>query len=252
MRFSISSSTSVITERSRIEVGGISVEVVRKNIRNLHLAVYPPDGRVRIAVPLRLDAAAVRLAVIVRLRWIRRQRADFARQDRQSQRQMVSGESHYVGGRRFKLRVVEHRGPPAVYVRSGRTLELRVRPDTDRNSREGVLYRWYRRLLRPQIAALVTRWEPLVDVTLASWGIKRMKTRWGTCNGAERRIWLNLELAKKPPSCLEYILVHEMVHVLERYHNDRFRDFMDRLLPQWRHYRDLLNRSPLAHEDWGY
>jgi predicted metal-dependent hydrolase len=242
----------VSTKRHRIDVGGIPVEVVRKDIKNLHLAVYPPEGRVRIAVPVRLDDQAVRLAVIGRLRWIRRQQADFARQERQSERQMVTGESHYVGGRRYRLRIVEHLGVPAVHLRNGRTLELRVHPDTGRADREAVLHRWHRRRLRPQIAALVAHWQPLVGVTLAAWGIKRMKTRWGTCNPAARRIWLNLELAKKPPSCLEYILVHEMVHLLERHHNDRFRDHLDRLLPQWRLRRDLLNRSPLAHEDWRY
>jgi predicted metal-dependent hydrolase len=160
--------------------------------------------------------------------------------------------SHFVQGRKYRLRVIEQDAPPAITIRNGRTLELRVRPDTDREKREQLLQRWYRQLLRDQIPELLTKWEPLVGVEVATCGIKRMKTRWGTCNIEAKRIWLNLELAKKPPACLEYILVHEMVHLLERHHNDRFRTYMDQFMPKWRTHRDELNRSPLAHEDWEY
>jgi predicted metal-dependent hydrolase len=242
----------VTIERRQIEVRGIPVEVVRKNIKNLHLGVYPPEGRVRVAVPLRLDDEAVRLAIISRLTWIRRQQDGFERQDRQSQREMVTGESHYVGGRRYRLDVVEHAGSAAVRLRNNTTLELRVRPGTSREQREAALHRWYRGRLRARIPQLIAKWEPAIGVTVAEWGIKKMKTRWGTCNIDARRIWLNLELAKKPASCLEYILAHEMVHLLERHHNERFQQLMDRLMPQWRLYREELNRAPLAHEDWAY
>lgn len=242
----------MITERHQIDVSGIPVEVVRKDIKNLHLAVYPPTGRVRVAAPLRLDDEAVRLAVISRLGWIRRRQAAFRRQDRQSEREMVTGESHYVQGRRYRLDVIEEERPPAVRLRNRRTLELRVRPETDREKREAVLHRWYRRGLREELQSLLAKWEPMVGVEVADCRIKKMKTRWGTCNISARRIWLNLELAKKPPSCLEYILVHEMVHLFERHHDDRFRDYMDRFMPQWRLHREELNRAPLAHEDWRY
>lgn len=228
------------------------VEIVRKDIKNLHLGVYPPSGRVRVATPFRLDDEAVRLAVVSRLGWIRRQQRNFAEQERQSQREMVSGESHYFQGRRYRLVVIEHAGPAAVRIRNSSTLELRVRPGTDRKYREAVLHRWHRQWLRERIPALIAKWEPKVRVPVAEWGIKRMKTRWGTCNPDARRIWLNLELAKKPPSCLEYILVHEMVHLLERHHSERFRELMDRSMPQWRTHRQELNRAPLVHEDWGY
>lgn len=228
------------------------VEVVRKDIKNLHLGVYPPRGRVRVAVPLRLDDEAVRLAVISRLGWIRRQQNGFAQQDRQSEREMITGESHYVQGRRYRLDVVEHDGRAAVCLPNNTTLELRVHPGTSKDKREAVLHRWYRHRLREQIPQLIAKWEPATGVTVAEWGIKKMKTRWGTCNIEARRVWLNLELAKKPASCTEYILVHEMVHFLERHHNDRFREYMDRVMPQWRLYRDELNRSPLGHEDWDY
>jgi predicted metal-dependent hydrolase len=228
------------------------VEIVRKDIKNLHLGVYPPSGRVRVAAPLRLGDEAIRLAVISRLGWIRRQQKSFTVQERQSQREMVSGESHYFQGRRYRLAVAEHGGAAAVRFRNNSTLELLVRPGTDRNGREAVLNRWYRQWLREQIPVLIAKWEPKIDVSAAEWGIKRMKTRWGTCNPDARRIWLNLELAKKPASCLEYILVHEMVHLLERHHNERFKGLMDRLMPQWRTYRQELNRAPLVHEDWAY
>ena len=230
----------------------MAVEVVRKDIKNLHLAVYPPNGRVRVAIPLRLDDETVRLAVISRLGWIRRKQAGLKQQDRQSEREMVSGESHYVQGRRYRLDVIECTGRTSVCLRNNNTLELCVRPGTSGQNREAALYRWYRQLLRAQIPELIAKWEPVVGVNVADWGIKKMKTRWGTCNNAARRIWLNLELAKKPPSCLEYILVHEMLHLLERHHNDRFRGYMDRFMPQWRLHRDELNRAPLAHEDWQY
>lgn len=240
------------TKRNKIEVQGIPVEIVRKDIKNLHLAVYPPHGRVRVAVPSRLDDEAVRLAITARLRWIRRKQAGFEQQDRQSKREMVTGESHYVWGRRYRLDVVEQDSPPSVSIRNNSTLELRVRPGTDCRKREALLRCWYRRRLRDRITELIPKWEPVIGVSVAAFGIKRMKTRWGTCNTEARRVWLNLELAKKPVSCAEYILLHEMVHLQERHHNDHFKECMDRFMPQWRLYRDELNRSPLAHEDWVY
>ena len=240
------------TECRHIEIRGIDVEVVRKDIKNLHVGVYPPHGRVRVAAPLRLDDEAVRLAVISRLGWIRRQQAGFEHQDRQSQREMVTGESHYVEGRRVRLNVIEHDVPARVRLSNSTTLELRVRPGTDRQKREAILQRWYRARMRERIPQLIAAWEPVVGVHVADWGIRRMKTRWGSCNTDARRIWLNLELAKKPKECLEYILVHEMVHLLERSHNDQFREYMDRIMPNWRHRRQELNRAPLAHEEWGY
>jgi predicted metal-dependent hydrolase len=244
--------TSVTTERHFITVQGMPVEVVRKNIKHLHLAVYPPDGRVRVSVPVRLTDEDVRLAVISRLGWIRRRQEMFQSQERQSAREFVSGESHFVQGRRYRLDVIEENGPAAVRLRNNSTLELRVRPGTARDKREEILNHWYRELLKNQIAQLLPKWEKKIGVTVSEWGVRKMKTRWGTCNIEARRIWVNLELAKKPPQCLEYIMVHEMVHLLERRHNDRFLALMDKHLPNWRHMRDELNREPLAHEHWVY
>lgn len=241
------------TEKQQfLEVSGIQVEVFRKDIKNLHLSVHPPHGKVRVSAPLWLDDEAIRLTIVARLGWIRRQQAGFAQQERQSEREMVTGESHYVQGHRYRLDVIEHPGAPAVTIRNNTTLELRVRPNTDRAQREAILHRWYRRQLRAQLPDMIAHWEPRLGVQVAAWGIKKMKTRWGTCNIADRRIWLNLELAKKPVICLEYILVHEMVHLLERHHNDRFKAHMDHHMPHWRMHRDMLNQAPLAHEDWEY
>jgi predicted metal-dependent hydrolase len=196
------------TEPHVITVSGIHVQVVRKAIKNLHLGVYPPHGRVRVAAPLAVSDDSVRLAVIGKLGWIRRRQAGFRGQPRQSRREMVTGESHYVWGRRYRLDVTECASKPSVRLPNNRTLDLNVRPGTTWLNREAVLYRWYRQLLRDEIPKLIAKWQPLVQADVADWGIKKMKTRWGTCNKAARRIWINLELAKKPPSCLEYILVH--------------------------------------------
>ncbi len=242
----------MITERFVMDVQGLSVEVQRKPIKHLHLAVYPPHGRVRVSAPEFVGDDAIRLAVINKLGWIRRQQQKFSAQARQSQREMVSGESHYYLGKRYLLSVVEENVPPRVRILNNRTLELRVRPGSDRDKREAVLYAWYRARLKAQIPSLIAKWEPVIGVQVAEWGVRRMKTRWGSCNIQARRVWLNLELVKKPPQCLEYVLVHEMVHLLERLHNDRFRAYMDQFMPQWRLYRDELNRAPLAHEDWRY
>lgn len=240
------------TEHSHIDVSGIRVEIHRKGIKNLHVGVYPPHGKVRVAAPLHLNDEAVRLAIVSRLSWIRRQREGFARQQRQSAREMVTGESHYFEGRRYRLDVVERPGNPQVRIGSNSTLELQVPPGMDRDRKHQVLERWYRRRLKARVPDLLARWESVMEVKVADCRIKRMKTRWGTCNIQARRVWLNLELAKKAPRCLEYILVHEMVHLLERHHTDRFRALMDQFMPDWRLHRDALNESPLAHEDWDY
>lgn len=240
------------TETHGLAVGDLSVEVVRKDIKNLHLGVYPPHGRVRVAAPLTVSDEAVRLAVIGKLGWIKRQQARFEAQPRQSRREMVGGESHYFLGRRYRLRLHVYDGPARVSLRGKATLDLFVRPGTDPAQRELVLQRWYRRQLKALIPPLLQKWQPILGVEVATWGIKKMRTRWGSCNVEARRVWFNLELAKKPQQCLEYIVVHELAHLLERRHSDRFMELMDHYLPHWRGLRDQLNQLPLGHEDWRY
>jgi len=240
------------TDRYHIDVRGISVEVIRKDIKHFYIGVHPPNGRVRVSAPLHFDEDTVRMAVITRLAWIRRKQAEFAKQERQSEREFVTGESHYFAGRRYRLDVLEQDCPPKVWLPNNTKIALSVRPGSNRDTRAAVMQRWYRQHLRAEVPPLLEKWEPKLGVSVNEVRIKRMKTLWGSCNIAAKRIWLNLELAKKPSSCLMYVLVHEMVHLLERDHNDRFRELMDRFLPQWRTYRDELNRAPLADENWGY
>jgi len=240
------------TEGVKIRVSDFAVQIVRKDIKNLHLGVYPPNGRVRVAAPLSVSDEAVRLAVIGKLGWIRKQQARFAAQPRQTEREMVSGESHYYLGRRYRLRVVERDGAGRVVLRNRTTLELQVHAGVDAKGRDRVLQRWYRQRLRELVPPLLAKWEPVVGVRSVAWGIKKMKTKWGSCNPNAARVWLNLELAKKPGPCLEYLIVHELTHLIERHHNDRFVSLMDRHMPSWRHHRNALNEEPLGHAGWSY
>lgn len=238
------------TSQRHLSVSGIAVEVVRKDIKNLHLGVYPPNGRVRVAAPLVVSDEAVRLAVIDKLSWIKRQRARFAAQPRQSEREMVNGESHYFLGRRYRLRVHEQEAPARVALRGVASLDLFVRPGSPTEARETVLLNWYREQLKALIPPLLDKWQTVLGVRVSAWGVKKMKTKWGSCTPSAGRIWLNLELAKKPAPCLEYIVVHELVHLLERHHSERFTALMDRHLPDWRSRRDRLNAGTLGHERW--
>ena len=240
------------TESYQLTINNLDVDIVRKKIKNLHLGVYPPNGRVRVAVPLRLSDEAVRLAVITRLPWIKRQQANFQAQERQSAREYLSGESHYYQGHRYLLNVIYHNAPPKVVIRNKKWLDLFVRTASDRTQRERVLLKWYRQQLKAIIPPLIKKWEAIIGVEVADWRIKHMKTKWGTCNIEKQRIWLNLELIKKPTHCLEYIIVHEMVHLLERHHNDRFTAYMTQFMPQWPFFRDELNKAPLGHAEWDY
>ena len=240
------------TKRHGIEVGGMPVEIVRKDIKNLHLAVYPPEGTVRVAAPLRVNDDAVRLAVISRLGWIRRRQTGYKRQDRQSPREFVTGESHFFQGKRYRLNVIYHHGSARVVARNRRRIDLYIREGASVLQRARAFSAWYRAHLKQKVPPLIAEWAREMDCQQPDWGIKDMKTRWGTCDSDKRRILVNLELAKKPVRCLEYIIVHEMIHLMERHHNERFSSLMGQFLPQWRLYRDQLNSYPLRHENWEY
>jgi predicted metal-dependent hydrolase len=207
---------------------------------------------VRVAVPLRIDDEAVRLAVTTRLPWIRKHQRKFARQDRQSAREYISRESHYFKGRRYLLNVIEYDGRPKVVLNGKPGIDLYIPKGAGRAKREKILQEWYRQELKAQIPPLIEKWQKIMDVSVAEWGVKKMKTRWGTCNARARRIWINLEIAKKPIQCLDYIIVHEMTHLLERRHNANFVALMDEFLPTWRSLRQTLNSYPLRHENWEY
>lgn len=232
-----------------MEMGSVAIQLHRKPIKNLHISVLPPDGRVRVSAPVYMTETAIRMAVISRIPWIKKQQSGFAKQPRQSDREMVSGECHYLWGKRYRLNVVERVGKHEIKLGRG-WLHLYVNTATTLENKALVLNAYYREVLKTRITELLPVWESKIGVATADWGIKKMKTKWGSCNTQAKRIWLNLELAKKPPECLEYILVHELVHLLERNHNERFKGHMDKLLPDWQERRSLLNRMPLAHNSW--
>ncbi|MEM8603115.1 MAG: SprT family zinc-dependent metalloprotease [Cyanobacteria bacterium P01_H01_bin.121] len=237
--------------RTQIIVRGIPIAILRKDIKNLHLSVCPPDGEVRVSVPLHMTDDNIRLAVITRLSWIKKQQALFKAQPRQSEREMVTGESHYVFGKRYRLEVIERRGRHEIKIKNSRKLQLFVNPGTTTQNRRLALTQWYRQQLKDRIPQLLNQWEPVIGKSVKSWRVQRMKTKWGSCNSDRQAILLNLELAKKPVECLEYVVVHELVHLLERNHSDRFRAYLDQFVPQWRLHRDTLQQHPLGHEQWG-
>lgn len=235
----------------QLDLGETVVEVVQKDIKHIHLSVYPPSGRVRIAAPLRMDIATIRVYAISKLSWIRKQQAKLLAQARETPRDFVDRESHYFLGKRYLLEIVEQPLAPTVVLEPNKIV-LFVRPGTSVSRRKEVLDAWYRAQLKALLPDLIAKWEPLMGVQVQEFAVKRMRTKWGTCNPVAARIWVNLELAKKPLTCLEYIVVHEMVHLLERKHNARFIAHMDHFLPLWRTVRDELNRLPFGHLEWGY
>jgi predicted metal-dependent hydrolase len=234
-----------------MRIGRVEFFLNRKPIKNLHISVMPPDGRVRVSAPEKMTDTAIRMAVISRIPWIKKQQSDFARQPRQSDREMLSGESHYLWGKHHRLCVVEQAGRHEVKVGRGK-IYLHVNAGTSIENRALLLSQYYRAALKLRIGEILKPWQEEIGVVAHGWGVKKMKTKWGSCNTEAKRIWLNLELVKKPPECLEYILVHELVHLLERRHNERFKAYMDKHLPDWRERRNLLNKMPLAHNNWIY
>jgi len=237
------------TTSAYLTVRGIDIDVIYKDIKNLHIGVYPPLGRVRVSAPTRLDDDNVRLAIVQRLPWIKKQREAMLKARRQSEREMITGESHFLWGVRYRLKVIERPGRAHVET-DGDRLRLYIPSGLDSEARRELLARWHREQLRERVPELISKWEPRVERTVPRWSIRRMKTKWGSCNRETGHIWFNLELATKHPDCLEYIVVHEMAHLIERSHGERFTKLMDQLLPDWRARRDLLNEAPLAHEEW--
>ncbi|MGN6204683.1 M48 family metallopeptidase [Humibacter sp.] len=237
------------TASAYLTVAGVGVDVVYKDIKNLHISVYPPLGRVRVAAPETTGEDTIRLAVIQRLPWIKRQRGQLQNADRQTKREMQSGETHYVWGQRYRLDTSRISGNFRVETK-GQTLWVVTPPGTDSDGKRATLERWYHRELKAALTPVLAKWEPIIGVEADKIVVRRMKTKWGTCVTHSRTIWLNPELAKKNPRCLEYIIVHELTHLHERNHGERFVALMDQFLPDWRSRRDELNGAPLADEEW--
>lgn len=235
-----------------LKIADVQIEIVKKNIKNLHLSVHPPYGRVRIAAPKTMSDEAIRVFAICKLSWIKKQRLKFQNQDRQSEREFISGESHYFLGRRYLLNVIYTSKKQRVELIKNNQIDLYVRENSTTEQREKVMSEWYRSFLKEQIPVIISKWEKEIGVKVNSWGVKLMKTKWGTCNIEAKRIWLNLELAKKSPRCLEYIIVHEMIHLLERNHNDRFHSYMDMFMPNWKEIKAELNGMVFENSNWTY
>jgi len=236
----------------QITVGQYTIDVVKKDIKNLHLAVYPPNGRIRIAVPKQLDDETIRLHIVSKLSWIKKQITKFEQADRLSNRDYVTGESHYLEGKRYLLNVITDASINHIKLRGKTYIDLYEKPGTPNWHRPLMIQEWYRARLKARIEPLIISWQEAIGVHINDWAVKQMKTKWGTCNIVAKRIWINLELAKKPDDCLEYIIVHELMHLLEKHHNDHFKSLMDRFLPDWRVRKDRLNKLPLSHEEWEY
>ncbi len=235
----------------QITLGEIIADVVLKDIKNVHLSVYPPNGHVRISAPERMSLENIRAYAVTKLDWIKNQQKKLRGQERVTPRAYVSGESHYVWGKRYLLKVIEVDEAPSLRITASR-IELRVRTETTSERREEIVEAWLRAQLKLRIPGLIAKWEDKLDVKVTQFHVQRMKTKWGSCTSHRNAIRLNTELAKKPLECLEYIVVHEMVHLLERSHNARFVSLMDEHLPKWRFHRDELNRLPVRHEEWHY
>jgi predicted metal-dependent hydrolase len=235
----------------QLTVGGIAIDVVLKDIKNVHLSVYPPSGRVRIAAPARMSLDTIRLYAIAKLDWIKKQQKKLQGQERETPREYLDRESHYVWGRRYLLKLKEEDATPKVELKHNQMV-LTVRAGAEKEKREDVVAAWYREQLRIATTPLIAKWELLLGVRANRIFVQRMKTKWGSCNPRRRNIRLNSELARKSPECLEYVIVHELVHLLESSHNARFVSLMDEFMPQWNQHRDELNRIPLAHQEWDY
>ncbi|WP_028577971.1 M48 family metallopeptidase [Desulfomicrobium escambiense] len=236
---------------SRIDLSDISIDVIRKDIKNIHLSVNPPDGQVRISAPERMSLDAVRVFAISKIGWIRKQQMKIREQERETPREYLERESHYVWGRRHLLTIQETDAAPVVRRRPGKLI-LQIRPGADEKTRQAVLDDFYRELIKHEAPAIVAKWEPVLGVQVKRLFVQHMKTKWGSCNPVARTIRLNTDLAKKPTECLEYIVVHEMTHLLEPTHNAKFVTLMDQFMPLWGQYKDQLNRLPVRHEEWEY
>jgi predicted metal-dependent hydrolase len=235
----------------QIQLGDMVVDVLFKDIKNIHLSVYPPDGKVRISAPLRMNIDSIRVFAITKLAWIRQQQKKLREQNRETPREYLDRESHYVWGKRYLLEVTEKDAAPKIELNHNK-IQLQVRLATPQEKRQALLEQWYRKTIKDAIPPLIAKWEPIMDVKVERFFVQRMKTKWGSCSPATKSIRLNTDLAKKPPECLEYIVVHEMVHLLESSHNNRFISLMDQFMPKWRFHKDELNKLPVRHETWAY
>ena len=234
---------------STIHIGELSIQVTRKAVKNVHLSVHPPDGRVTLVVPSATRLEVARAYAISKLSWIRRQQRTLAEQARETPRQFTGRESHYVWGRRYLLNVTERDAKPSVTL-DHRRITLAVRPGTDFAHRQRIMHGWHKALLHEAVRPLLEKWTAKLGVKVAAYFLQRMKTRWGSCNHEAKHVRFNTELVKKPKDLLEYVAVHELVHLIEPTHSERFIMLLQANYPNWREARTELNELPLATEIW--
>lgn len=233
-----------------IHLGDITIAVTRKKIQHVHLSVYPPAGRVTLVAPVGTRLEVARAYAVSRLGWIREQQTKLRFQARETPRQFIERESHYLWGRRYLLSVREQDAKPSVRLTHRRIL-LTVRPRTSGAKRQAILHEWHTSLLHDAVPTLIRRWQPKLGVEVAGYFLQRMKTKWGSCNHRARHIRLNTELVKKPKDLLEYVVVHEMLHLIAPTHSEQFLRLMTKHYPSWREAREELNALPLTAEAWG-
>jgi len=236
--------------KQKIQICNLMVETVKKDIKNIHIGVYPPNGRVRIATPLNTTDESLRLLIISKNHWIKKQQAKFTAQERQTRREFVSGETHYLFGKKYLLNVSTIKDKPKIEIKRNKFLDLYISKDAGYKLKEKAFEEFYRLELKKQMIPLIKKWETKIGITVKELKIRKMKTKWGTCNPKAKRIRLNLELAKKPLHCIEYVLVHEMIHFLAKGHNNKFKELISSYLPQWEQYKNELNNQPLGFNTW--
>jgi len=236
---------------TQVRLGDITVDVALKDIKNVHLSVHPPTGRVTISAPTRMSLDTIRVFAIAKLGWIKQQQRKLQEQERETPREYLDRETHWVWARRYLLKVIDDDGPSSVELSHSR-MRLHVRPGTTESKRQAIVEEWYREQLKQAAPPLIAKWETRLGVKVQRLFVRRMKTKWGSCNHRARTIRLNTDLAKKPRECLEYLVVHELVHLLEPTHNARFVALMDRFMPKWQSHRQVLNRLPVRHVAWVY
>jgi predicted metal-dependent hydrolase len=239
-----------------LNVAGIDIPIKRKNIKNIHLSVNPPFGDVRISAPPSITNDALRVYIVSKLQWIKKQQRKYQEQQRLTERKYIDRESYYLWGKRLLLQVEETKARPLITLKNKNTLLISVKPHTSPEKISFFIAEWYRKVIKQAIPGILSKWEKLInasagcDITVSSWRVQTMKTKWGSCNADKGTILINLELVKKPEYCLEYVVVHEMTHLLERRHNVHFQQLLDGFLPNWKSIRKELNELPLSFVEW--
>lgn len=235
-----------------LDISTLKVEVKKRDVKSLRIGVFPPSGRVRVTAPLNYDQNLIEAVVIKKLNWIRRQQESLKSQERQSEREAVSGESYFYKGKKYRLIATTGGNRGKLIIKNNSKMELAIAPEASDSSRLNVINSFYRKALQEELDLLVPKLAGEIGVEVSSYGIRKMKNRWGSCDSKKKHINVNIELIKKNPACLNYIVVHELVHLIESNHNQRFKELMDAKLPNWRYIRDLLNSAPLANAHWDY